>query len=126
MGYILLAMDTAVAVPQSTVADPAGKGRLDLSLVGMTCAACAARIEKALNRVPGAVASVNFATESARVNFDPAQSNPSALIAAVERAGYHARIQRNAAGERQVSEVQQSVQRRRLSLEFWISVTLTL
>ena len=117
-------MDTAVAVPQATVADT-GKERVELSVEGMTCAACAARIEKVLNRVPGAEASVNFATESARISFDPGQSNPSALITAVERAGYRARVRRNAAAERQVSEAQQSVQRRRLSLEFWISVALT-
>ncbi|HEX6796027.1 MAG TPA: heavy metal-associated domain-containing protein, partial [Casimicrobiaceae bacterium] len=47
-------------------------GRVDLALEGMTCAACAARIEKTLNRVPGVEASVNFATESANVRYDPA------------------------------------------------------
>jgi Cu+-exporting ATPase len=40
---------------------------LDLKLAGMTCAACAARIEKVLNRVDGVRAEVNFATESAHV-----------------------------------------------------------
>ena len=119
-------MDTAAVIPQSTVADAAGTERVELSLEGMTCAACAARIEKALNRVPGTAASVNFATESARVTFDPAQSNPPAMIAAVERAGYHARVRRDTAAARQVSEAQQSAQRSRLSLEFWVSVVLTL
>src|SRR5204863_9031438 len=112
--------------PQSTVADAAGTERVELSLEGMTCAACAARIEKALNRVPGTAASVNFATESACVTFDPAQSNPPAMIAAVERAGYHARVRRDTAAARQVSEAQQTAQRIRLSLEFWVSVALTL
>ena len=119
-------MDTAVATPQSTIADAASNVRIDLSLEGMTCAACAARIEKALNRVPGTAASVNFATESASVTFDPAQSNPSALIAAVARAGYRARVPRNEVAEQQVSEAKQNAQRRRLSVEFWISVALTL
>src|SRR6266496_188079 len=120
-------MDTAVAAPQSSVADAtAPQERIELALEGMTCAACAARIEKALNRVPGTVASVNLATESARVNFDPAQSNSSALVVAVERAGYHAHVQRDTTAARGVSEAQQNAQRRRLSLEFWMSVALTL
>ena len=106
-------MDTAVAAPQSTIADAASNVRIDLSLEGMTCAACAARIEKALNRVPGTAAAVNFATESASVTFDPAQSNPSALIAAVARAGYRARVPRNEVAEQQVSEAKQNAQRRR-------------
>ncbi|TSA17462.1 MAG: heavy-metal-associated domain-containing protein, partial [Betaproteobacteria bacterium] len=41
--------------------------RLDLPLAGMTCAACAARIEKSLNKLPGVAANVNFAAESALV-----------------------------------------------------------
>ena len=47
--------------------------RVELGLTGMTCAACAARIEKTLNKLPGVAANVNFATESASVGFDPAQ-----------------------------------------------------
>ncbi|HEY3177989.1 MAG TPA: heavy metal translocating P-type ATPase [Casimicrobiaceae bacterium] len=119
-------MDTSVAAPQSIAIHAAQRERLDLALEGMTCAACAARIEKALNRVPGATASVNFASESASVNFDPSQSDPSALIAAVERAGYRARVRRDGKAERRVSEAQQNAQRRRLALEFWLSVVLTL
>ena len=44
---------------------------LDLSLSGMTCASCAARIEKSLNRLEGVSATVNFATEKAAVEYDP-------------------------------------------------------
>ena len=44
----------------------------------MTCAACAARIEKALNRLPGVAANVNFATETATVGFDPGAADPGA------------------------------------------------
>ena len=40
---------------------------IDLAVTGMTCASCAARIEKKLNRVPGVVATVNYATETAHV-----------------------------------------------------------
>ena len=46
---------------------------VDLQLTGMTCAACAARIEKVLNRAEGVDAAVNFATETAHVEFDPAR-----------------------------------------------------
>ena len=57
----------------AVVAPPAPERAVDLALEGMTCAACAARIEKVLNRVPGAQAAVNFATESAAVRFDPSR-----------------------------------------------------
>ena len=63
---------------------------LDLQLTGMTCAACAARIEKVLNRAEGVTAAVNFATETAHVEFDPANATPQALIEAVRKAGYDA------------------------------------
>ncbi len=56
----------------------------------MTCAACAARIEKVLNRAPASDAEVNFATETAHVEYDPAQTTPDGLIEAVRRAGYDA------------------------------------
>ena len=63
---------------------------VDLKLDGMTCAACAARIEKVLNRVDGVRAEVNFATESAHVEFDRAKATTDALIDAVRNAGYDA------------------------------------
>ncbi len=63
---------------------------VDLDLGGMTCAACAARIEKVLNRVDGAQAAVNFATESAHVEFDSEKTSAHALIDAVRKAGYDA------------------------------------
>jgi Cu+-exporting ATPase len=63
---------------------------IDLQLTGMTCAACAARIEKVLNREAGVRAAVNFATETAHVEFDPAKATPESLIEAVRAAGYDA------------------------------------
>ncbi len=57
----------------------------------MTCASCAARIEKRLNRLPGVEATVNFATEQAAVRCDAAVPE-AALVEAVEAAGYHARV----------------------------------
>ena len=85
-----------------TTAAPAGGGSsapIELQIGGMTCASCAARIEKRLNRMPGVSASVNYATEKAVVRIDdvPANANESradaaALIAEVERAGYTATV----------------------------------
>ena len=62
--------------------------RLDLPLAGMTCAACAARIEKVLNRLPGVDASVNLAAERARVQISGSETTPAAVLAAIERVGF--------------------------------------
>jgi P-type Cu+ transporter len=61
-----------------------------LALEGMTCASCAARIERTLNKLDGVAATVNYATETAAVSYDPALVEPERLLAAVERIGYHA------------------------------------
>ena len=61
---------------------------LSFPVRGMTCAACAAAIERVLNRFPGVRASVNFAGERVRVDYDPGQVQPAALIEGVARAGY--------------------------------------
>jgi len=57
----------------------------------MTCASCAARIEKKLNRLEGVTATVNFATETAHVTF-PVAVSPDYLISVVEQAGYTAAV----------------------------------
>jgi P-type Cu+ transporter len=72
------------------VETPPEPRRVELALDGMTCASCAARIEKRLNKLEGVVATVNFAAEQAAVSFDPAQVSVEELLAAVETAGYHA------------------------------------
>ena len=62
---------------------------LEMGIRGMTCAACAARIEKAVRKVQGvASARVNLAVESARVEFDESVARPGELTAAIEGAGY--------------------------------------
>ena len=76
---------TAVADPQTE-----NREQTTLALEGMTCASCAARIERTLNKVEGVEATVNFATETASVSFDPSVVAPDQLTAAVERIGYHA------------------------------------
>jgi P-type Cu+ transporter len=74
------------------VPTPAGLGHLDLTVTGMTCASCAARIEKKLNRLDGVEASVNYALGRAAVDFDPATVAPEDLLAAVAAAGYGAEV----------------------------------
>jgi Cu+-exporting ATPase len=64
---------------------------VDLQIGGMTCASCAARIEKKLNRMPGVVASVNYATEKAHVVL-PEGTEVAAAIATVEATGYTATL----------------------------------
>ena len=66
--------------------------RLELPVEGMTCASCAVRVEKKLNRLDGVRASVNFATELATVEFDPALAAPDDLVGAVAAAGYRAAL----------------------------------
>jgi Cu+-exporting ATPase len=62
----------------------------------MTCASCATRIERKLNKLEGVEASVNFATEQAAVSFDPARAGVDDLIRAVEAAGYRAGVEARA------------------------------
>ncbi|WP_363324678.1 heavy metal translocating P-type ATPase [Leifsonia virtsii] len=64
---------------------------LELEVGGMTCASCAMRIEKKLNRLDGVTATVNYATEKARVSV-PAGMDAQTLIAEVEKAGYTAAL----------------------------------
>ena len=63
----------------------------DLRLAGMSCASCAARVERGLNQLDGVHATVNFAVERAHVEHD-ADVSAGDLIAAVESTGYHAEV----------------------------------
>ena len=64
---------------------------ITLEIEGMTCAACVSRVERKLNRLDGVDASVNLATESARVRYDAERVRLEELLGAVEAAGYRAR-----------------------------------
>ncbi len=66
--------------------------QIELAIRGMTCASCANRIEKKLNKLDGVTATVNYATEKARVTFPPTLS-PGDLVSTVEQAGYQAALQ---------------------------------
>ena len=83
--------------------------QLDLSLTGMSCNACAMTIEKGLNKMPGVQASVNFATESARISFSNQQTNPENIIETVKSLGYNARLLENTTTEMLEAEVSERV-----------------
>ena len=99
---------------------------LELSVGGMTCTSCAARIERKLNRLEGVTATVNYATEKATVRYDPVAVAPADLVATVEATGYSARLsQPTAAGNANIedeADVELSSLRQRLIL----SAALTL
>ena len=80
-----------VAGDQAAVSPGGPGGSVELAIGGMTCASCAARVEKKLNKLDGVTATVNFATETARVRF-AGTVTPDELIAAVEQAGYTAAL----------------------------------
>ncbi len=66
--------------------------RVELPIAGMTCASCANRVERDLNKLDGVSATVNYATEVAAVEFDPALVEPAALVETVAAAGYEAKL----------------------------------
>ncbi|MFI6366709.1 heavy metal translocating P-type ATPase [Nocardia sp. NPDC050630] len=74
-----------------TTATQPSAGQVELVIGGMTCASCANRIEKKLNKLDGVTATVNYATEKARVDFS-GDISPEQLIATVEQAGYTATL----------------------------------
>jgi len=76
--------------PPAAPVDPVDLVQLDLGVTGMTCTSCSARIERKLNRMDGVDATVNFATESAKVDYDPAKTDPGAVIQTVRNTGYDA------------------------------------
>ena len=98
--------------------------RLELPIEGMTCASCATRIEKRLNRLEGVEATVNYATENAAVVFDPTIVAPADLVAAVEAAGYQAKLAapQEAGAEEQVELDPTAPLRRRLLVSAALSL----
>ncbi|GAT70998.1 carbonate dehydratase [Planomonospora sphaerica] len=76
---------------------PTATGAVELSIGGMTCASCANRIERKLNKLDGVTATVNYATEKAKVTF-PEGLDPQTLIEQVEQAGYSAALPAPPAG----------------------------
>ena len=101
------------------MAAAAPQGYVELDLEGMTCAACAARIETNLNKLEGVEASVNLATDRATVRFEPARADVGKLIATVRDTGYDARV----AQEGEIRD--HSAAHRKAFREFLVAAVLT-
>jgi Cu+-exporting ATPase len=115
-------MTTTTEVDQTTAI------RVELSLGGMTCASCAARIEKRLNKLDGVEATVNYALERAAVTFEPTVSTDD-LLAAVEAIGYRAAIVGDtpvSMGSEDVEEREHAMALHGLWMRLLISALLTL
>jgi Cu+-exporting ATPase len=76
----------------SAAGEPTALDEVRLDITGMTCASCANRIERKLNKLEGVRASVNYATEAATVRYDPARVDTDRLLATVSAAGYSAAL----------------------------------
>jgi len=92
---------------------------VELDVEGMTCAACAARIEKNLNKLDGVEASVNLATEKATVRFEPGALDVAALLQRVRDTGYGAQVAR----EGEIRD--HSAEHRRARNDFLIAAVLS-
>ena len=98
--------------------------RVTLALEGMTCASCAARIERKLNKLEGVEATVNYATEQATVRFDPARVKLEDLIRSVGAIGYGAALPRAVTGADSGEDAVRSL-RQRLIVAAALSAPLT-
>ncbi|MEI8285972.1 MAG: heavy metal translocating P-type ATPase [Actinomycetes bacterium] len=108
-----------------SVVSPDSLNKVELSLQGMTCAACANRIEKTLNNIDGVEAAVNYATETAMVAFDKTTVTSDVLIKAVEKAGYGAAVMDDIAVDDDL-EARLHVARIRLWVAFVFTVPVVL
>ena len=104
--------------------DPISPVTVNLAIDGMTCAACASRIEKALTKLPGVDAAVNLATERARVRFAPGTTDIPTLMEIVRKAGYGAR--ELSVTSRDTEKSRRAESYRRELHWFWLSAALTL
>ncbi|MEV7228264.1 heavy metal translocating P-type ATPase [Polymorphospora sp. NPDC051019] len=101
------------------------RNQLELEIGGMTCASCAARIEKKLNRLDGVTATVNYATEKATVRYDDTVT-PQDLITAVEKTGYTAVLPPPPAPAGSQPAAEPVDETRGTRTRLWVSVVLTL
>ncbi|HEY8466883.1 MAG TPA: heavy metal translocating P-type ATPase [Solirubrobacterales bacterium] len=104
----------------------AAQGRIELDVQGMTCASCANRIERKLNKLEGVEATVNFATERAAVSFDPRLVTPDDLVQTVEAAGYSATLPRTEREDADAGEDEGERELRSLRLRLLVSAALSL
>ncbi|MFD2369518.1 heavy metal translocating P-type ATPase [Brevibacillus sp. GCM10020057] len=102
-----------------------GAEKAELAIGGMTCAACATRIEKGLNKLPGVLkANVNLALETAVVEYDAGQVGVADLVRQVEKLGYRAEPKEGERSGQQVDRRQMEIKRQ--TEKFWVSMLLSL
>ncbi|MEW6513196.1 MAG: heavy metal translocating P-type ATPase [Pseudomonadota bacterium] len=97
---------------------------VELSIGGMTCAACSARIERQLNKLPGVEAAVNLPAERAHIRFDPASADVDKLIATIVKTGFTATP--STADTRGEEKARKEAAYRAEVKRFWIALVLTL
>ncbi len=97
---------------------------VDLEIVGMTCSSCANRIERKLNKLPGVTATVNYATEKARVSY-PSDVGTDDLLAVVESAGYAAHLPAPKEGAAEDTDGVVHDPTAELRRRLWVSAVLT-
>jgi Cu+-exporting ATPase len=99
-----------------------GGARADLSISGMTCAACVSRVEKAARRLPGVTdATVNLLANQGAFVYDPALTSPSAIMAAIEKIGYDA-----APLTQETPKADSAAENKALARRFGVAALLTL
>ncbi len=106
-------LSVVCALIMSTVEDRGLIHQVELVIGGMTCASCAARVEKKLNRLEGVSASVNYATEKARVSYAEGVTAQD-LVATVARTGYTAELVQDAALDARTEGIELGPMRERL------------
>ena len=109
----------------ASVPMPTAPQQIELSIGGMTCASCASRIEKKLNRMAGVTATVNYATEKAMVTVADGVTSQD-LIATVEKTGYTAELPAPpAATDDPAEQAQPGDELRSVRTRLWVSIVLS-
>ncbi|MDO8959213.1 MAG: heavy metal translocating P-type ATPase [Rhodocyclaceae bacterium] len=117
-------MSEALAAPAVATDAGAHCATAELAIGGMTCAACSARIERQLNKLPGVEAVVNLPAERAQIRFDPARVDVDRLIATIVKTGFTATP--SSADTRGEEKQRKEAAYRAEVRRFWIALALTL
>ncbi|MDR2365683.1 MAG: heavy metal translocating P-type ATPase, partial [Zoogloeaceae bacterium] len=105
-------------------AAPSERQTVEFALGGLACAACAARVERQINKLPGVEATVNFAAERAHVRFEPGTTGVEQLIETIRKTGFTATVSTHAT--REAEKVQQAATRKEETRRFLVAALLTL
>ncbi len=116
------AVTTAASATRHARAD----GALEFTVTGMTCAACAARIERVVDRLPGVRAHVNLATGTASVERDAGAPDAAEIASVIGRAGYGARLRTDPVADHARDTADRSAARASLQRDFIVAAVLSL